>query len=258
MLVACLTHVGQKRYRRISQAMHAGIIACGDKAAIREMMLPKMEAHAAVMYGWKHVAALKCYPRYVYFDLGYWRRESFYRFSINGWSPLLKRGMPPTRFLSLGLEIKPWRAMGDEIIVAGSTAKACAEHGLGYQQWEREAIAKLQGMGKRIVYRPKPSDRLATPIPGSIMDRRPISEALDNCWGWVTHHSNSAVDALLAGIPVHCETGAAAHFSIPLESMADPELLQGREQFLYDVAWLQWTLEEMRSGEAWRHIRSML
>jgi hypothetical protein len=258
VLVVCLTHVGQKRYRRIAQAMHSGIVACGDKAAIRELMHPPMQAHAAVMYGWKHAAALKNYGRYVYFDLGYWRRESFYRFSINGWSPQLKRGMPAGRFLSLGLDIKPWRAAGDEIIVAGSTAKACREHGMGYQEWEREAVRKLKGMGKRVVYRPKPNDLSAQPIPGAIMDRRPISEALENCWAWVTHHSNSAVDALLAGVPVHCETGVASHFSVPLESLADPELRGGREQFLYDVAWLQWTLEEMRSGEAWKHIRSTL
>lgn len=129
---------------------------------------------------------------------------------------------------------------------------------MGYQEWERAAVQRLQGMGKRVVYRPKPNDLTAQPIPGVILDRRPISEALENCWAWVTHHSNSAVDALLAGVPVHCETGVASHFSVHLDSLADPELRDGREQFLYDVAWLQWTLEEMRSGEAWKHIRSTL
>lgn len=258
MLVVCLTHVGQKRYRRIAQAMAEGVVRAGDKAVVRELTASLISADVALMYGWKHAGSMKRYRNYAYFDIGYWRRESFYRFSLNGWSPTLKRGMPSDRFDSLGLTIKPWRTAGDEIVVAGSTAKACREHGMGYQEWEREAVRKLKGMGKRVVYRPKPNDLSAQPIPGAIMDRRPISEALENCWAWVTHHSNSAVDALLAGVPVHCETGVASHFSIPMESLADPELRDGREQFLYDVAWLQWTLEEMRSGEIWKHIRSML
>ena len=61
---------------------------------------------------------------------------------------------------------------------------------------------------------------MAAPIPGSGYDKRPISEALSNAWAWVTHHSNSAVDALLAGVPVHCEIGAAAAMSVPLDQIA--------------------------------------
>ena len=57
---------------------------------------------------------------------------------------------------------------------------------------------------------------------------------------------------------MHCQTGAATAFSVPLEAMADPPRLDVREQFLADVAWLQWTLDEMRSGECWAHLRTML
>lgn len=93
------------------------------------------------------------------------------------------------------------------------------------------------------------------PIPGAGYDQRPISEALGNAWAWVTHHSNSAVDALLAGVPAHCEMGAAAALSIPLDQIAEPVLPAGRDQFLADVAWLQWSLDEMRSGAAWAHLK---
>lgn len=258
MLVACLTHVGQKRYRRIAQAMAEGVVRAGDKAVVRELTASPISADVALMYGWKHAGSMKRYKNYAYFDLGYWDRERYYRWSMNGWSPSLKRGMPPDRFQSLGLTVSPWRKPCGEIVVAGATMKASSEHGLRYQEWETNAVQRLQGLGKRVVYRPKPNDKFATPIPGAAFDRRPISEALASAHGWVTHHSNSAVDALLAGVPVHCETGAASHFSVPMETMGDPELLAGREQFLYDVAWLQWTLEEMRSGETWKHIRSML
>lgn len=258
MLVACITSPSRHRYRVVASAMAQGVKVCKDTPISATVYGGYFPANVGLGYGWKYNHVLKRYPKYVYFDLGYWDRERYYRWSMNGWSPTLKRGMPPDRFRSFGLDIKPWRTGCDEIIVAGSTLKAAQEHGLRYQEWETKAIQRLQGLGKRVVYRPKPNDKFATPIPGAAFDQRPISEALASAHGWVTHHSNSAVDALLAGVPVHCETGAASHFSVPMETMGDPELLPDREQFLYDVAWLQWTLEEMRSGEAWRHIRSML
>lgn len=256
MLAACLTHSASKRYRHVANAMAEGFRQCGHEPVMVPIQGKFYPADIAVSYGWKYNSVLKRYPCFAYFDLGYWHRESFYRVALNGWSPQIKRGMPDTRFNRLGLTIRPWRTSGEEIIVAGSTSKACREHGLRFQEWETKMVRRLQGLGKRVVYRPKPNDRLASPIKGAELDRRPISEALENCHAWVTHHSNSAIDALLAGVPVHCETGAASHFSNPLDDIG--ALKEGREQFLYDVAWLQWTLEEMRSGEAWRHLRLTL
>lgn len=257
--VICLTHYQQHRYRDIATAMATGIKACGDVPIIREISsTPRTEGiDCAVAYGWKRRHVFQQYPRFIYADLGYWHRESYYRLSINGWSPdgYVSAGLSSDRLSSFGVTIKPWRSSGDEIVIAGSTAKSCAEHGYSYMHWERQAAEDLKDCGKRIVYRPKPRDRWARPIEGIGYDTRPIAEALQSAWAWVTHHSNSAIDALTAGVPVHCETGAAAAFSVPMDQMADPPLLEGREQFLADVAWLQWTLDEIRSGKAWAHMK---
>lgn len=254
MDVACLSMPSRQRSRHIAQAMAEGIRRAGDR------LVPVTGvADACVGYGWKFVPMMKRHKAFAYADLGYWGRDSYYRFSVNGWSPerYVRQGLPRDRFDRLSLTIKPWRTDGKEIIVAGSTAKACADHGFSYQGWEAKTIARLKGCGRPVVYRPKPKDLNATSL-GVPMDRRPISEALGSAYAVVTHHSNTAVDALLAGIPVHCETGAAAAFSVPLEEIHEAPLLEGREQFLWDVAWLQWTLDEMRSGEAWTHIRQYL
>ena len=257
LVVACLTNPAQKRYRVIADAMAAGINRYGDRAQLVSVYAPHQKADVAVMYGWKRHEQLQRYPQFVYADLGYWQRDRYYRLAVGGWSAerYVRAGLPADRFDALGLQVKPWREQGSEIIVAGSTAKAAAEDGFGYMEWERRAIAQLRGCGRPVVYRPKPNDRLAQPIAGAGYDTRPINEALANAWAWVTHHSNSAVDALLAGVPVHCEIGAAAAMSVPLDRIARATLVDGREQFLADVAWLQWTLDEMRSGEAWAHLK---
>lgn len=258
--VACLTNThGNRRYRHIAEAMAAGIGVCGDVPFLHPLNSGRMgSCSVAVSYGWRHRCRYQCYPHYIYADLGYWCRKTHYRMVVDGWSPdrYVRANLPAHRFLSFGVQIQPVAKGGDTIIVAGSSSKAAAEHGFAFQQWEREVIGKLQGCGKRILYRPKPTDRMVPQrIPGAMLDTGPLEESMARACGVVTHHSNVAIDALAAGIPTHCVTGAAAAFSVPLEEIANCDMPDGREQFLYDVAWLNWSLDEMRAGAYWRHIK---
>lgn len=255
--VACLTVPGQKRYRAIAEAMAAGVMRCGDMATLHNSHYAPMAADVAVMYGWKRHRLFESYPKFIYADLGYWKRDQYYRLGVGSWSPegYVSANLPRSRFDALGLEIKPWRRDGNEIVIAGCSPKSAAEHGFAYMQWEKRAIRELSALGRPLMYRPKPTDKAAKPIPGVGYDTRPIADAVGSAWAWVTHHSNSAVDALVAGVPVHCVTGAASVMSTPLEQIGAPPLREGREQFLADVAWLQWTLDEMRSGACWAHLK---
>jgi hypothetical protein len=253
--VACLIS-GLSRYKEVARAMAEGISKCGDRATFiwnNDIAY----ADVAVMYGWKHRDRLFRFPQFVYADLGYWNRTDYYRLCVNSWGPekYVKAGLPSGRFESLGVTIKPWRTEGKEIIVMGASEKAMPQHGYGYMKWEVKTLRACEKFGKRVVFRPKPKDQSKHPVNGYGYDERPLDVALQNAWAVVAHHSNAALDALVAGVPVHCEKGAAAAFSVPFESLADPVLLPGREQFLADVAWLQWTAAEMRSGEAWAHLK---
>lgn len=253
--VTCLTISRLSRYRKVAAAMHAGIQACGDKSVVREMGQAPVGT-VGISYGWKHHDQLNKFPRFVYADLGFWSRDRYYRITANGWGSesYVRAGLPASRFESLGLTIKPWHD-GEEIIIAGSSEKSARHHGFGYMEWEQMAADALKGCGYRVFYRPKPTDKGARPLPGVHYDARPLAEALASARALVTHHSNTAIDALLAGVPVHCVAGAAAAFSVPLNEISKAPRLEGREQFLWDVAWLQWTEAEMRSGDVWRHLK---
>jgi hypothetical protein len=258
LAVACLVHPTLSRYRKVARAMQAGIDRCGDRPFLHPIDGPmSKQADVAVCYGWKRHAAYDKYRKFVYADLGYWHRETHYRLVVGGWSPesYVRAGLPHSRLETLGVTVKPWREGGDTIVIAGSTAKASAEHGTPYRQWEIQAAQRLHGSGKRIVYRPKPSDPHKSPIPSAEYDVGKLQETLDRACCVVTHHSNTAIDALVEGVPVHCEVGAAAAFSVPLESAANPQRLERREQFLADVAWLNWSVQEMERGEAWAHMK---
>lgn len=165
----------------------------------------------------------------------------------------MKAGLPASRLQSLGVVIKPWRNGSGEVLLAGSSAKSAAQHGIAYMGWETQMAGKLQALGYRVTYRPKPGDKQARHISGCRLDTGPLEASLARASAVVTHHSNLAVQALAEGVPVHCVTGAAAAFSNPLDALLDRQ--EGREQFLADVAWLQWNMDEIRAGACWRHLK---
>lgn len=202
----------------------------------------------------------------VYIDLGYWNRrkrtrwDGFHKMAVNSRHPtdyLMNRPHNAHRFERHGVQIRPWRENGTHILVAGMSAKAAAAEGLQAHQWERATINRLRELTDRpIVYRPKPSWAEAKPLEGSIFDSTtPLDEALLNCHAVVTHHSNVAVDALLAGVPCICPGGAASLLSAhALEDIENPPMPDGREQWAFNLAWTQWSVDEMAAGLAFRYL----
>lgn len=256
--VACLLNHGMTRYRHIANSMAMGIRESGDSAVVCDLRA-RTRADVAVCYGWKYRDEFRNYPQWIYADLGYWCRDTHYRLCVNSWGPegYVKADLPASRLESFGVEMKPWRRGGEQILILGASGKSMGQHGHRYMEWETAAAKRLRGTGLDVIYRPKPKDPEKRPLPveGVGYDERPLAESLARAWFVVTHHSNAAIDALAAGVPVHCEIGAAAAFSVPLEAADNPPLLDGREQFLADVAWLQWSLAEMKTGAAWRHLK---
>lgn len=168
----------------------------------------------------------------------------------------MARGMQSDRFAALGIEVLPEHS-GAYVLVLGASQKSSAQHGFGYMRWEMKVCEKLLGLGARVLFRPKPKDVHARSIRGTThASRGPVEALFADASLVVAHHSNACLEAVVAGCAVHCVTGIAAERSVPLETWRDPPRLPGREQFLADAAYTQWTVDEMRSGEAWRHMRA--
>lgn len=205
--------------------------------------------------------------RAVYVDLGYWGRRKLSRFdgyhkiAVNSRHPtdyFQKQAHPSDRFASHRVQIKPWRTEGSHILVAGMSAKAAAAEQLLPNQWERKTIAELRKLTRRpIIYRPKPNWADAKPIEGSTFDRESkLEEVLRDCHAVVTHHSNVAVDALLAGVPCICPGGVASVLSgHSLEQIENPPTPDGRAQWAADLAYTQWSVDEMKQGLVFEYLQ---
>lgn len=204
--------------------------------------------------------------RAIYVDLGYWGRrklsrwDGHHKLALNSRHPtdyFQARPKGPERFRQFRVAINPWRTTGRHILLIGMSAKASAAEGFAPEQWERETVQQLRALTDRpIVYRPKPNWDGARPIEGTRWGKGPLlAEALVGCHAVVAHHSNAAVDALLAGVPCVCPDGVASLLGTPdLAQIETPPTPEGREQWAYDLAWTQWSVEEIEQGAAYRYL----
>lgn len=261
------------RSKIICDAMQLGISRCGD-FVVRTYADQFRSAgdEWAVFYGLdgKLKEIFDTYSklgRAVYVDLGYWGRTQggklagFHKIVLNGRHPegYHRRGYPSDRFAAHNVAIQPWRSGGTHILIAGMSDKAAFYAGFKVEEWERETIAKLQAVTTRpIVYRPKPSWKAARPIDGVQYSEPavPLELAMKHAWAVVTHHSNVAVDAILAGVPAFCWHGVAREMSSQdIGQIEHPFRPEGRLEWASDIAYTQWSVVEIAYGLPWAHFK---
>lgn len=195
-------------------------------------------------------------------DLGYWDREwqgtGNMRVTINADHPQkLIRQMPDDRFDRQGIALRDDSNPEGHIVLVGLGRKQVRAMRGGYQSWEQAMLAKVRAAypDRKILFRPK-KDPNAT-LPGcTTSGTGPIQNLLKGASLVVCHHSNVAVDACFAGVPVFCEDGAAA--ALYTGSLSDPSrpTPEQRLRFLRDLAWWQWSHNEAR--QAWQFLLGVL
>jgi hypothetical protein len=176
---------------------------------------------------------------------------------LNGRADFRNRGMPDDRVKKLGVSLKPWRKDGKHVLLCAQVPwDASVEMCFEYPEWLSFIAGQIRYHTKReIRFRPHPLAQLPAPM-GCTYSTVPIQEDLKDCWAVVTYNSNSSVEAVLEGIPAFAfDAGAMTKdvASLWLQELESPHM-PAREQWLADLCYAQWTIEEMRSGEAWRHL----
>jgi hypothetical protein len=261
-----------QRSKMIADVALNGFRVLGIHAKLRNSLsYVEPDSDVAVFYGLaegldKVFADYKKEGKAIYIDLGYWGRrlsgrfDGYHKISINNRHAtdyFQQRDYSSNRFDEFNIPIKPWRRYGNSIVIAGMSAKACWAEGLAPEQWERATVAELiKTTRRKIVYRPKPSWPGAKPIPGTIMQKSiDIAPCLQRCHAVVTHHSNLAIDAILAGVPAFCVEGLASAMSLSdLSQIENPIMPDNRHQWASNIAWTQFTPTEIHAGLPWQHM----
>lgn len=276
-------HSDKPREHLLADAFAAGVRTHADDTCELRPLQPHIVVAAcdvAVMVGVKSRELYQAHwaagIHVIYLDKGYTRHSipgpvkvwEYWRTAIDAHHPtgrLMRVARPDDRAERLGLVLQPWRKKGSRIVLAGSSLKYHDFYGLRHPTtWAQKLVKQIQTVSELpIVYRPKPSWREAVPIDGTEFSRDgDITEVLENAWCLVTHGSNAVFEAAINGIPsvVLGDAVAKPISSQTIEEIPNPKLASyaDRHQWLANLAYCQWTLEEMASGEAWSILRPQL
>lgn len=176
-------------------------------------------------------------------DLGYLRQLAHVRVSVDHnhpWRLFDKTPSDGPRLDALSVTLRNDYDPKGPILVIGMGPKSKAH--LGLFDWEENALsaARIRFPNNRVVFRPKLRAK---------EQAQPIVEALKGASLVICRHSNVAVDACIAGVPVECEDGAARWL---YRDGPNPSI-DRRLDFMRRLAWWQWTVNEQR--EAWTFLQ---
>lgn len=219
----------------------------------------------AVMAGQWRGAVLSAYgKRALVIEKGYIKRDEYFSVGwggLNGNADFCNFASQPNRWLKLGVELKPWQNNRDgHILICAQVPWDASVQDLNHIEWCRGTYHVLTASGKKVIFRPHPNvpdksiygiDRYST---------RPLLHDLANANMVVTHNSNTGVDALIEGVPTVAFDKGSMVWQVAGDSLTSLEnpITRDRTEWANDIAYAQWTLDEMESGETWKHIEKGL
>lgn len=209
---------------------------------------------------------------FVCWDLGYFRRKEThpkrvgYRFSVDAMHPdhfLMKRDRDPSRWESLGIKLRNEYDPDGPIILVGMGWKSARMYGEEVGQWEKETAAKIKEKwpDRRIIFRPKPGNsQHCQSVAGTYnCESGSIEDVLKGASLVVCRHSNVGIDAIVAGVPAVTIGGAAVSvLSSSLDDDHYPIPDDIRFKFLSNLAWMEWSLAEIKSPFLWEVIGEII
>lgn len=206
------------------------------------------------------------------FDKGFSRRppdrRDRYRVSANAFQPtayMQKWKMPGDRFRKTGVQFNSMKTellASDHILIVGSSQKAHAwfphVQPTDAMQYYRTLVRNLrQFTDRKIIWRPKPSWRAAEPIEGTTFSTKPrtLGDELHFAAAAIVTASGASFETLADGTPTYVMPGfeniADGIAGISLKDIDSPMEIDNdaRWQWCSNVAYTEWTIEELKEGQ---------
>lgn len=156
--------------------------------------------------------------------------------------------------------LKPWRARGTGkyVLLAAQVPGDASLRGVDLMPWySRVAAAATRVYNLPVLFREHPR---ATEL--GYRNRSPsytercigtLAEALAGAEVCLTYNSNTAVDAVLAGVPTVVDNRGSMAWSVASARVGEI-VTPAREPWAHDLAWKQWRLEEIARGIPFTHL----
>lgn len=186
---------------------------------------------------------------WLHLDGAYFGRPNYIRLSKNAfypWNYMNDIDRPADRWAKLNISIEPWqRTTRGDILICKISPRNAKFGGIDLEADVEDIVRIIKRQtDNKIIIRDKDQKF-----------KQSFSKALNTACAVVTWWSTTGVEAIIQGIPVFlasrsvCETQVGSLFNIN-----KPHYSCNREQWLHNLAYQQWTKQELKDGTAWEFI----
>tara|TARA_B100000902_G_scaffold98614_1_gene101061 strand:+ start:9372 stop:10316 length:945 start_codon:yes stop_codon:yes gene_type:complete len=171
----------------------------------------------------------------------------------------------------LGLTIKPYKKYGDYILITCQRDMGWSMDGLAVINWLHVLLQDLRRWtDRKILVRFHPGDKKLQKhvqqlraIGHKVEISSPTStllKDLHDAYAVISYNSSPAVVAAIEGVPIFVldplRSQSAEVANRNIKDIENPSYDFDRETWLRRLAMMHWRLDELRSGECWRHMKN--
>ena len=255
-------------HRKILRAFAAGIPRASVK--LLHAFIPG-ETDIAVVFGWYKYAyrptmakrPIIDYPghKLIIVESGFQKRGEYYQIGWNGFAghaDFRTTNVPGDRWQKLAIPVQRWRSddRGD-VTVIGQLPRDTQVQDVDHIKWCQDTVKWYQDHSYPVRFRPHPmvEDPLSYGIDPQIMvpAEWSLQDTLKNASLVTTWNSTTAVDALIAGVPVVAQDKGSIAYELAGQRL-DEWRRPMRDQWFSKLGYSQWNLAEMSTGAPWRHL----
>ena len=181
---------------------------------------------------------------------------------------------PPDRWNALNTPLVPWRKSGDYILFLGQTPTGASSQHVDLSEWYGKSMKAIRAQtSRKVLFRQHPRIKkrphrikkdarnlefwLNHPVDTTFSTSWLLDDDMRGAKVAVVFSSNASVRTAVSGIPTFVGDPICMAWDVGNEDFSkieNPEY-PDREQWAHNLAYAQWNCAEMKSGEAWAHLR---
>ncbi len=210
----------------------------------------------------------------VVLEVGGIKRNTTWKMGINGINrdaDFANQQYSKDRWKKFGIELKPWKHSGKNIIICGQHDSSEQWKDLPKMNtWLLEQVTQIKKItDKKIIIRPHPRNMINIKMAGvetqiprrdpNTYDDTDFTKQLENAYAVVNHSSNPAMQAVFNGVPVFTSPSSLSYdvankdYS-KLQSPDTPD----RDEWAHRLCHTEWWLDEIKEGKPWERIRNRI
>ena len=175
---------------------------------------------------------------------------------LNGRADFCNADVPNDRWIKYWRSsVRPWKSGGEYALIIGQVPGDAALQGTDIFKWVENTAKEASKLYQKVFFRPHPLCKKRVDMPGVAVLGGDLGAALERAAVVITYNSNTAVDAVMAGVPAIAMDAGSMAWDVTSHTLEEPLYKGDRDDWGRRIAYAQWLPEELKSGEAWAHLR---